>query len=555
MILRDYQEDILRRIEQAERDGDTEQLVAAATGLGKTVIFAELAKRRAALGRVVIIVHRSELVSQTVDKLRDLGLQVGIVKGAADEVSADVVVASVQTLAMGGRVDRLRGLAAANSGQLDLDQAGPHIATVIVDECHHVAEGNSWAGALDALGCGQPGGPLLVGFTATPWRGDGQPLQVFQRIVADLNLRWGIASKWLCDIRAKELEVPGFDMRRVTVSRGDYAASSAGEELVRCGAAEVVVDGWKQHANDGQTIAFVPTVGVAHLLAQTFRGAGVPSVAIDGSTPEQDRAQVIEDYRRGRIRVLVNCMVLTEGFDAPETACILLARPTKSSGLLTQMVGRGTRPHPNKDHLRVLDFVAAVRGNDVVNVPGMFGVRDPDLLRRAASGAVGMGEAIAGQIEVDRVEGIAAAADVELLRERTNSKPVAWVRGQAKPGAPVVFVRPIEGELWALVDDTRGGWSAVCIRGKDRPEVVASGVDLAVAQGVAEQAIRAQMGTLLDAAAKWRADRPTAKQRDLAAKLNVSAEGNKGEVSDRITAALNTAKIRAAVAALSTLAG
>jgi Helicase conserved C-terminal domain len=112
-----------------------------------------------------------------------------------------------------------------------------------------------------------------------------------------------------------------------------------------------------------QTIAFVAGVQQAHALANVLGGYGVAAAAVDGSMKPEERAAVLQDFRSGRVRVVTNAMLWTEGFDAPETGCVALVRPTRSRSLLVQMIGRGTRLAPDKSSCLVLDFVPGTVAN------------------------------------------------------------------------------------------------------------------------------------------------------------------------------------------------
>jgi superfamily II DNA or RNA helicase len=153
--LRPYQEAAVQAIQDAEREGISRPLVALPTGTGKTLIFSSLIARRP--GRSLVLAHRDELIQQARDKLLvSPDFQLGIVKAAANEVTAPVVVASIQTLSRPSRLEQLAG----------------GFNTIVVDEAHH-AVADSYQRILEHLGCFEAGGPLTLGCTATPQRGDG----------------------------------------------------------------------------------------------------------------------------------------------------------------------------------------------------------------------------------------------------------------------------------------------------------------------------------------------------------------------------------------------
>lgn len=194
--LRPYQQDALTAIEAAALRGVRRQIVSLPTGAGKTVIFSHLLVERQ--DRTLILVHRDELIRQTLDKLtmvgRDTLLDIGIVKAERDEHAAQVVVASVQTLQREARLQRL----------------AQTFGLVIVDECHHALLDNSYGRILTHMGAFAPDGPLVVGFTATPYRANNDPIistpacpACFDEVVYTVPLMGLIAQDYLSPIVAK----------------------------------------------------------------------------------------------------------------------------------------------------------------------------------------------------------------------------------------------------------------------------------------------------------------------------------------------------------------
>ena len=206
LALRPYQRDALTAIEQGHTDGIRRPLVALPTGTGKTVIFSHLLRRRP--GRALVLAHRDELIEQAADKLRAVGgtgVEPGIVKAERDEHDRPLVVASVQTLARPGRLSRL----------------ARDFATIVVDEAHHAAA-DSYRRILMNLGAFGPDGPLVVGFTATPERGDKLGLDaVFQHIVYRQDILPMIEQGYLVDLRAVQVRLAA-NLDRVTVRRACY---------------------------------------------------------------------------------------------------------------------------------------------------------------------------------------------------------------------------------------------------------------------------------------------------------------------------------------------
>lgn len=381
---RPYQSETLDAIERLYHTGTNRQLAVLATGLGKAILFALLPERFPELMErgMLVLVHRKELVEQAAEKIRwaNPWLKTHIEMGGLRAYRrADVVVASVQTL---GR-----------EGSARLAKFTGRFGIVVVDECHHVSVGSQYDTVLSALGVGSKendGRRLSVGFTATPNRNDGRGLHYFyDDIVTDLNVRWGVENGYLVDIRAMRVKT-GTDISGVKTQSGDFAVGELETAVDTHERNEVIVKAWLQNGGR-QGIAFCAGVKHAYELAETFQEFGIDARAIDGSMEKDHREIVIESFRRGEFSVLTNCQVATEGFDVPAVDTVLMARPTKSTPLYTQMLGRGTRPVINPDqetaeervaairdsakpHLTVIDFTDNVGKHAIVTTPKLFGL-------------------------------------------------------------------------------------------------------------------------------------------------------------------------------------
>jgi superfamily II DNA or RNA helicase len=345
LSLRGYQGEALSALENDWATGLTRLAVVLPTGMGKTVVFAHLIEQTARAGhRVLVMVHREELAQQARDKIHSVApdLQVGIVKAERNETDGDVIVASVQTLARRSRRE-----------QIPADSIG----LVIVDECHHAAA-RTWVEVLTYFGCFA--GTRAAGFTATMSREDGRGLgDIWQKVSYTKDILYGIQNGFLTDVRGKSVTVDGLDLGTVARSRGDYQDGALGDAMEASGAGGVIASAYREHAGDRQGVLFAPTVSSAHAFAADLVRAGITTDVITGSTPPEDRVLAYKRYAAGDTQVLSNCMVLTEGWDAPWASCAVIARPTQSAGLYIQMVGRVLRPWlagGKKDAL-VLDVV------------------------------------------------------------------------------------------------------------------------------------------------------------------------------------------------------
>lgn len=468
--LRDYQRDALDAVWSDWADGVQRPAVVAPTGAGKTVMFAHLIQdhlahyeratqtpsRRYAT-RVVVLVHRDELADQAMDKIRQVApnLRVGKVKAGDNEVSADVVVASVQTLARASRMDQLM-------------MAPTPIGLVVVDECHH-AVAPSWKGVMAQLGCyggtwATDYGTVLpvecVGFSATLARSDGVGLgSVWQKISYAISLTRLIRRGYLTDVRGIQVKVDDLDLSGVRRSGGDYQAGALGDALIESDAAEVIAKAYREHAFDRPGVVFTPTVDSALLTEETLNAVNIPARTVTGETPREERQRIYRDFREGRTQVLVNCMVLTEGFDAPWASCAVIARPTQSAPLYTQMVGRVLRPWKGKTDALVLDVVGVTAQHKLATLidlaPGKVTVVKPE---QSLAEAVEEAELAAAETEQERrrlaAESRLLVNEVSLFEQSRN----VWLRTRA--GVWFVPTRTGEIFLWPSTGEA-GSWD-VC---------------------------------------------------------------------------------------------
>lgn len=338
-------------------------LAVLATGLGKTIIFSTIAKDALEKGkRVLILAHREELVTQAAEKFERVSGKRAAIEMAERSEALDrsmfnggdypqVVVASVQSLVR--RLSRF---------------APDHFDLVVVDEAHH-AIAETYRKILAHFDC------KVLGVTATPDRGDKKGLrQVFEDVAFKLDIRDGINSGWLVPIRQEFVEAKDLDLSRCRTVAGDLNAGDLEAAMTEMKVLEQVAGPTVDRAGSRPTLLFTVTVAHAHALAEVLRGHTKGLVeALDGTTDRDKRREVVEAFKAGQIQYLVNCALFTEGFDAPNTACVSVARPTKSRALYEQIIGRGTRTLDGV--LSGLDHVTAdVRRSAILTSP------KPDLL-------------------------------------------------------------------------------------------------------------------------------------------------------------------------------
>jgi superfamily II DNA or RNA helicase len=538
LTLRDYQVDCLERVHKAAARGVRRQMGVAATGLGKTVIFCALAREMGV--RTLVVAHRDELIEQAAAKVLEVwpDADVGIVKGDRDEVHAKVVVASVQTLSRDKRLARLLMPTLITDAPFGL---------VIIDEAHHAAAA-SYRKLIHAMRCNEPDGPLLLGVTATPDRGDGKGLDdLFDEVVFAYDIRWGIARRYLCDLRGLRVTLDT-DMSKLKVTAGDYNQGQAGQMLEDADAPNLIVKAWKRHAVGRRTLVFTPTVATAMGVMIEFRDAGVRAGYVSGAMDIDERRATLAAFSSGEIDVLCNCMVLTEGYDEPRTDCIVVARPTKSRALYTQMVGRGTRIHPEKADCLVIDVVGATEMHDLVTVPSLFGIEHPE---KVWNGEGTVTEVLLEQIERHAVEGRLVAAEAQLF-DKVRAGRFAWVAVHQVGENRRYELDLARDGLMVMLELDNGSWRAgvasKLIDGTRHKTVVIDHVSMETAQSVLEDYARSRGAhSLASTDAAWRAGRPTQKQRAIAKRLGLELRTGitKGEVSDMLGAHFGKKRERA----------
>jgi superfamily II DNA or RNA helicase len=312
-------------------------LLQAATGSGKTVVLAEIV-RRSAGQRVLVLVHRRELVRQTSQKLTNAGVAHGIIApGFEPNAAALVQVMSIQTAARRG----------VNGFDL-----------VVVDECHH-AVAESWRRVIEML----PEARLL-GLTATPVRLDGRGLGIehgglFDAIVCGPPIAELIEDGYLSPVRCFS-PTHVINTTKLHMKRGDYDPSMLAAAADRAAITGDAVKEYREHADHQPAIAFCVSVEHAQHVADSFREAGYRADAVHGAMAMPERDRLIAGLGTGEIEVLTSCEILGEGIDAPAVGAVILLRPTMSVTIYLQQIGRGMRPAPGKSELVVLDHAGNV---------------------------------------------------------------------------------------------------------------------------------------------------------------------------------------------------
>jgi DNA repair protein RadD len=357
--LRQYQRAVIAEFHRRIEQGCRRIILVAPTGSGKTIIGAEIIRERARARKpVLVLAHRREIISQTSEKLRDLGIVHGIIQaGVPARPLEDVQVASIQTLHR----------RAIHAETMEL----PRADLLVIDEAHHCP-----ADTYSKIIASYPEA-ILLGLTATPCRGDGRGLGgIFETIIECPQVAPLIEQGFLVKTRVYAPVNP--DLTGVRTQAGDYVETQLADRMDRPKLIGDIVTHWHKFGERRKTVAF--TVNVSHSihLRDEFIKSGVRAEHVDGSTPKPERDASLARLASGEIELISNCMVLTEGWDMPEVGCCILARPTKKMGLFRQMIGRVLRPAPGKVDAIVLDHSGAVFRHGFVEDPVSWTL-DPDL--------------------------------------------------------------------------------------------------------------------------------------------------------------------------------
>lgn len=242
---------------------------------------------------------------------------------------------------------------------LEVEEQHTYIANnLVVHNCHHVSA-KSYQQVIATLKAANPELKHL-GVTATPERGDRKSLAAtYERESANVGVLRLIEEGFLCEPKVHGVKT-SIDLSWVSVhgagGNRDYNQQQlvAAVETSEC--FDLVVKTHLEKVGDRPTIAFVPSVAGAHRLAQLLQAKGISAIAADATTPKDERAQMLRDFRAGRYTALVNCALWTEGLDLPSLECCHLVRPTKSDSLYLQMVGRVLRTYEGKAFADIFDY-------------------------------------------------------------------------------------------------------------------------------------------------------------------------------------------------------
>ena len=432
MELRPYQEEARQAVESQWEKGLKKTLLVLPTGCGKTIVFAKVAEDQVRHGsRVLILAHRGELLEQAADKIGK-ATRLGCAVEKADQTCIGswfrVVVGSVQSLMREKRLS-----------QFPEDYFG----TIIIDEAHHCISG-SYQKVL-----GHFPEARVLGVTATPDRGDMRNLgEVFESLAYEYTLPRAIREGYLSPIKAMTIPLK-LDLSGVALQSGDFKAGDLATALDPY--LYQIAEEMAKYCRERKTVVFLPLVKTSQKFRDILLEKGFRAAEVNGES--KDRAEILEDFDQGKYNVLCNSMLLTEGWDCPSVDCVVVLRPTKVRSLYSQMVGRGTRLHPGKEHLLLLDFLWHTERHELCH-PASLICENEDVARKMTEDL----EAAAGcPVDLEEAEK-KASEEVVAEREEALAAKLAEMKHRKKK-----LVDPLQFEMSIKAEDLAGyvpsfGW-------------------------------------------------------------------------------------------------
>lgn len=432
MELRPYQQEAKDAIFEQWDSGVKKTLLVLPTGCGKTIVFAKVTEDCVRKGdRVLILAHREELLKQAANKIhKSTGLGCAVEKAEQSCRGSwfRIVVGSVQTLMSAKRLSQF---------------SENYFDTIIIDEAHHCIS-DSYQRVLQHF----PEANVL-GVTATPDRGDMRNLgQYFESLAYEYTLPKAIKEGYLSPIKALTIPLK-IDMSGVSVQAGDFKTSDVGTALDPY--LESIAQEMEKYCRDKKTVVFLPLVKTSQKFRDLLNEHGFQAAEVNGNSDE--RSQILQDFENGIYNVLCNSMLLTEGWDCPSVDCIVVLRPTKVRSLYCQMVGRGTRLSPGKDHLLLLDFLWHTERHELCH-PASLICENEEVARKMTEN---LEKAAGCPVDIEEAEK-AATEDVVAQREEALAKQLAEMKRRKKK-----LVDPLQFEMSIQAEDLSGyvpafGW-------------------------------------------------------------------------------------------------
>ena len=421
MELRPYQQEAKTAVFNEWEQGHDKTLLVLPTGTGKTIVFAKVSEECVRRGkRVLILAHRGELLEQAADKiLSATGLGCSVEKAEQSCIGSwyRITVGSVQTLMTEKRLSRF---------------SKDYFDNIIIDEAHHCIS-DSYQRILNYFAEAQ-----VLGVTATPDRGDMKNLgQVFDSLAYEYTLPKAIKEGYLSPIKAVTIPLK-IDMTGVATQAGDYKAADIDTALDPY--LEAIAGEMMNYCKDRKTVVFLPLIKTSQKFRDILNSKGFRAAEVNGNS--DDRAQVLADFDKGVYNVLCNSMLLTEGWDCPSVDCVIVLRPTKVRSLYCQMVGRGTRLAPGKDHLLLLDFLWHTERHELCR-PAHLICQNEEVAQKMTANIAEAG----CPVDIEEAEQ-QASEDVVAEREAALAKQLAEMKKRKR-----ALVDPLQFEMSIQAED------------------------------------------------------------------------------------------------------
>lgn len=319
------------------------------TGTGKTYLFTSIIKDVISYYKshkleinILVVAHRIELLDQIAGSLKNYGIPCGFIQGSREQhLWQRVQVGSILSLISE------RNEMSVRRCKFDL---------IIVDEAHHTLA-DSYKRLFDMF----PEAKKL-GVTATPWRMNHESFtSVYQTLITTPQVKWFIRNHLLSDFDYVSVK-PDSNIQKLVNSidvaaTGDFVNDALSAAFDNQKIRSRLYDSFHKYAADRKGIVYAINKQHARNIAELYSSKGYVSVNIDCDTPKDERERLIDEFKAGKIQVLVNVELFTEGFDCPDVSFIQLARPTRSLALYLQQVGRGLRITEGKEKTIFIDNV------------------------------------------------------------------------------------------------------------------------------------------------------------------------------------------------------
>lgn len=331
------QREALDALTKSRQEGYRRGLIVLATGLGKTWLAAFDSVAMGAK-RVLFVAHREEILTQAAETFLRIrpNSRVGFYVGKNRDADADVLCASVQTLARSQHIERF---------------SPQHFDYVVIDEFHHAAA-STYRRLLSHFAPA-----FLLGLTATPERSDQSDILSLcdDNLVFTRDLFAGIEAKLLSPFHYYGIFDESVDYEEIPWRNGRFDPEHLSTKLATLIRARHALKEWKERAQL-RTLAFCVSIRHADFMAEQFNRAGIASAAVYAGS-SVGRAEALEALKAGRIQIIFSVDLFNEGVDLPEIDTVMMLRPTESKILFLQQLGRGLRRASNKEKLVVLDFI------------------------------------------------------------------------------------------------------------------------------------------------------------------------------------------------------